>query len=275
MRIPARFPAVVFFALSVVTVSSAANADIVQFEGAVEAAKSWNISPPVDGKIVSVHFVDGQQVAKGDLLVEVDDRIKSIEVAIAESELHRANQVLAELEGVLARRQELSERDAVSDAALAEAEFDVEIARTDIEIASGKLDLARGILEAHHVRAPADGIISGPHVPAGTNFSVVESPAVATLAQLDPINVRTRLSMERVLTRLLLEEFNREDMESIVIELRLPNGVLYPLSGRVIGVGFELDAATGEGSIIIEFPNPNGLLRPGLPVVLEAGRTSG
>ena len=236
--------------------------------GVVVAAESWDVAAPVDGKIAKLHFREGMIVQEGDLLMSLDNRIKKIEVEIAAAKVSQVEAELVQRSEVLERQLELMDRDAVSVATLSEAKHAVELAKTDVLLARLELDMARATLAAHDVHAAISGVISAPRLHEGSNFSVAESGSVAVVHRLDPIHVRVRLNKDRVLRRLLSGEYDIDDVRALRLSMSLSNGAVYPLQGKVVGVGFELDETTGDGSVLLSFPNPKGVLRPGLSVII-------
>ncbi|WP_164727000.1 efflux RND transporter periplasmic adaptor subunit [Shimia sediminis] len=238
-------------------------------EGVVVPAESWDVAAPVDGKIAQITFSEGMIVTKGGLLMSLESRFKKIEVEIAQASVARAQSELIQRREVLQRQSELIEREAVSVAAFSEAKHDVDLAESDLRLAELQLQMAQETLAAHDIHAAISGVISAPRLNKGSYFDVAESGSVATVHQLDPINVRITLRPEAVLMRLQKGEFTLQDVEKLAFALSLKNGIDYPLTGTVVAVGFELDPETGEGSALISFPNPKGVLRPGLPVVLS------
>ena len=60
-----------------VTVAPAAQRDVpifLQALGTVQAAFTVSVRSQIDGKVVTVNFVEGQEVKKGDTLAEIDPR---------------------------------------------------------------------------------------------------------------------------------------------------------------------------------------------------------
>lgn len=241
-------------------------------KGIVIAAQSWNLAALVDARISRLNFIEGQLVSEGDLLVELDDVLVKLEVSLAESSLQRQEIVLKQREEDLSRQEKLKQREVTSIAAYNDAIFGVELAKTELQEADLKLQVVQAILAAHKLYAPAAGLISAPRLLMGSNFDVAESGSIATIVQLDPINVRASISVERVLARLQAGTFTTEFARNLKIDLSLSNGAKYPLQGRIVSLGFELDPETGMGSVLVEFPNPKGVLRPGLPVVVSLQR---
>lgn len=267
--------AIASLALSLLAFSggaSSAQNEGVEFPGIVTPAQEWEISAAIDGQIDGIYFSEGQSVSKGDLLVTLDKRASEHQLHIANSELERARAILAEKKRDLARMEEYKKRQAVSLAAHGDAVFEAEIARLDVETAEFRHAAAQEHLKEHEIRAPADGLISAPKVHEGTNYSTSNSGPIATLVQLDPINVRVFIETDIVLERLAAGKYTIEEAKRLEFEVLLPNGSVYLHVGKPVALGFDLDSETGEGSLLIEFSNPDGLLRPGLPVRIRARR---
>ncbi len=254
-------------ALGQILLTSAAPAQTAEgTHGVVLPARSWEISPAIDGKIKEILFTESQFVHEGDTLIVLDDTLTRLQYQLAQSRLELARKDLEHAKENYDRQQKLKEREAVSAAAFSDAFFEVEKSRQNVEIADLEASIVGALLEAHQVHAPADGIMSAPKVAPGTNYNLIESGPVAKLVVLDPIHVRATMKMERVLDRLANQEFDASRSLDVTVELILPNGLKYPQEGRIASVGFELDSETGEGSVLIAFPNPRKLLRPGMPV---------
>ncbi|MEP1354489.1 MAG: efflux RND transporter periplasmic adaptor subunit [Tateyamaria sp.] len=238
-------------------------------KGTVTAARSWNLAALVDGRIKSLNFIEGQLVSKGDLLVELDDVLVQLEFSLAKFNMQRAETVLKQREEELGRQEKLKRREVASVASYHDAKYNVELAKTELQVADLKVQVVQAVLAAHKIHAPAAGLISAPRLMVGSNFSVAESGSIATIVQLDPINVRADISVERVLARLQAGTYTMESTRDLKIGISLSNGIEYPLHGKIVSLGFDLDPETGVGSILVEFPNPKGGLRPGLPVVVR------
>ena len=103
---------------------------------------------------------------------------------------------------------------------------------------------------------PADGLISAPQVYEGSNFIAEVSGPIATILQLDPIHVRVSLSVERAVRRLLAGKFDLEAVKNAKFSLTLPGGQEYSQLGSIVAIGTELDPETGQGTVLLEFSNP-------------------
>jgi membrane fusion protein (multidrug efflux system) len=224
------------------------NGRIRTMDGVVEPVFAVEVSPRVDGIIETVALRGGERVEEGVVLFAIDDdafRI-AIEAARAALEEARARRALAE------------------DAAVRQAE---RLAReTGSRVA--ELDPSRT-----RVTAPIAGCIGRPRVASG---AFVEAEAGATLAQIlqeDRALVACAVSFEDRLAALAgtgtAEAFAMYDPLTrtliLTLALVLPGGIAYPHGGVTRFESARIDRATGTLTTLAAFPDPNGVLVPGLP----------
>lgn len=241
--------------------------DLMTAKGVVVAARSWDISAEVSNKINRLHFVQGQIVKKGDLLVEFDTAFKKLEVEAAEAARARAAAQMKLAQGVLERQEKLQKKQASSLAMYKEALFNAEIAKADHRSAEVKLNMAKAILSVQKLYAPFDGQISAPRYRENANVDITKGTEIATLVQLDPIHVRFSVPYKRIFARMVAGETDEKIAAKQRVVLTLPNGDKYEHEGKLISGGFGINSETGMQSVLAEFPNPKRVMRPGLKVV--------
>jgi RND family efflux transporter MFP subunit len=234
--------------------------------GVVVAARSWDVTPRDNTQITRLYFTEGQEVKEGDLLVELDSGYKQLEVDLARAERDRAGVMLEDYRDTMQRQEKLKTRGAVSVKSYRDAYYAVETAEADLAIANVKLEMAKAVLAAQKIYAPFDGRITASNF--RENAYVNRTREIATVVQLDPINVRATISAERLVSRLIAEEFGAGFGKTVRVELKLSDGAVYEYPGRIISAGIGVDTNTGQGTLTISFPNPDGILRPGLSVLL-------
>lgn len=236
--------------------------------GVVVAARSWDVTPRVSNLIEVLNFIEGQEVREGDLLVEMVTGFKVLEVELAQSAKELAAIVLDDALDDLGRQEKLKAREAVSVKSYQDAFFAVEMAKAALKIADVELKITTEILKAQQIYAPIDGRMTAPRYRENSYVDLTTGTEIATIVQLDPINVRVQVSMERLLMRLRANEFDMEYAKGLRFELKLTDGLVYPLSGQIVSTGVGVDPETGMGTLVMSYPNPRGILRPGLPVLV-------
>jgi hypothetical protein len=100
---------------------------------------------------------------------------------------------------------------------------------------------------------------------------------MATISELDPILIKAYVPYQVYAEHLQLlepgETFDRSNaLGGIEVFVTLPTGQKLPQVGKLAGGGYEFDPQTQVMEVLVEIPNPNLLLRPGLAVTLDARR---
>ncbi len=207
----------------------------------------------------------------------VDTARANLEMAIAK--LAKADQDVARLKP-LAEKQAVPKRD-YDDAVVEQqgARADVESRRTALETAivnqKSAIEQAQGALEQAQaavelaelnlsyctIRSPIAGLIGERKVAPGNLVGRGEATLLDTVSSVDPIRVYLAVSEADYLNFMTLpKESKRGNREGF--ELTLANGSVFPNKGRFVIADRAVDEKTGTLSVIAEFPNPEGLLRP-------------
>src|ERR1035441_3475746 len=196
----------------------------------------------------------------------------------AEAALLRANQDAERMKPLAARRA-VPQRDL--DAAIAaqsSAAAAVEDARATVRTttvgdrmglrqAQASLTSARAALDRAQldrgetaIHAPISGLIGTVEVSVGNYVGRGESNRLATISQLDPINVVFGIS-----EALYLRTVDKVDRKALArIDLILSDNSQYPFQGRYTNIGSAVDEKTSTLQIAAKFPNPKGVLVPGM-----------
>jgi membrane fusion protein (multidrug efflux system) len=89
-----------------------------------------------------------------------------------------------------------------------------------------------------------------------------EATLLDTVSSIDPIRVNVSIAEADYLRFMAQQKRGRAAAEG-ALELLLADGSVFPHKGRVVIADRAVDVKTGTLSLIAEFPNPQGLLRPG------------
>jgi membrane fusion protein (multidrug efflux system) len=239
--------------------------------GRVEAERAVDVPAQVQGVILSQHFQDGDFVRAGQLLFTLDQATYAAQVEQAQAQVLRAQAVLTERETALARATTLAEKLAVSRAALDEARANRGTAAADLALARAQLRAARVDLARTRIAAP----ISGRAGKAAFNRGALVGPQgqpLVRIVQVDPVRVVFSINERDLLTaRQNAAGASQEALNAVFRStLELPNGSVYPGSGRVEFVDNEADRNTGTLAVRAVFDNPRGLLVPGQTLMVRA-----
>ncbi|GAB4233549.1 MAG: MexE family multidrug efflux RND transporter periplasmic adaptor subunit [Kiloniellaceae bacterium] len=157
-----------------------------EFVGRFEPLDEVDIRARVGGYLQEVHFTDGAVVAKGDLLFTIDQRPYQAAVAEAEANLKIARAQVEYTKKQLTRARELSTRGNISVSALDERQQEYVSALAQVQGAMAALDSAKLDLEYTEIRAPFSGRIDRHLISVG-NLVEANDTILTSIVTLDPI----------------------------------------------------------------------------------------
>jgi RND family efflux transporter MFP subunit len=241
-----------------------------EYIGRLEAPETVEIRARVSGYLDKVHFKEGKEVKKGDLLFTIDPRPYQAEFDRADAEHQRA-----ESQADLAKNDAERAKRLIATKAISEEDFDTKTrtyasALATLKSAQAAVNLAKLNLEFTEVRSPIDGRTSRAAVTAGNLVSGGVSGAGATLlttvVSLDPLYCYADVDERSILKYLeLRKEGKRESAldKPIPVEMALANEEGFPHVGFTDFVDNKIDPTTGTLRCRGVFANPDRTLGPG------------
>ena len=219
-------------------VTSTTVSDTFAAVGSVQAGEAITVAAEIDGRVVSLPFDEGQSVAKGEVLAQLDASQLRAEVA-------RAQAVLAQRRSTLERTRTLAAQEI-----LAAQSLDDAVAA--VGVAEAELALARARLQKTTIVAPWGGVTGTRLVSPGAFIRAGDS--ITELAAIDEVKVSFS-TPERLLTELAP---GRE------VSVTTPAHPDREFTGRVSLVDPMIDVATRSAKLLAVVDNSEGLLRPGM-----------
>jgi len=246
-----------------------------EFVGQVYGFKDIAIRARVEGFLEGIHFQEGSAVKKGKLLYTLESQPFEADVAAKMSKVAEAKTGLAYAESDLARIRPLAQENAVS-----QSDLDGAVARYDASIASLKaaqanLKAAKIQLSYTKIYSPIDGIIGKTLAKVGDFVGKNPNPVILNaVSSIDTIRVEFFITESQYLEwfryRQKQTAEGREQQPREGLELLLADGTVYGHRGKIDFVNRDVDPTTGTLLIQASFPNPDGLLRPGLFAKVKA-----
>ncbi|GGB06767.1 efflux RND transporter periplasmic adaptor subunit [Agarivorans gilvus] len=267
-------PAATSTEVGVMEVKAQAQAIQVELPGRSKAFLEAEVRPQVSGIITERSFVEGAEVEQGQSLYKIDSSTYKAALASAEAELARANASLVSAKATADRYQALLKTNAISEQEFDEADAAYKVALANVTVAKAAINTAKINLEYTQVQAPISGRIGKSSVTAGALVTANQSQTLATIQQLDPINVDIAQSSAQLLRlKAKLKQGDLQAADNADVNLILEDGTVYPHSGSLRFSEVSVDENTGSVTLRAEFPNPDGILLPGMYVraVLNAG----
>ena len=234
------------------------------------------IRPQIGGIVQKRLFREGGDVKAGELLYQIDPALYQASFDSASATLAKAEANVATARLKAQRYQELIADKAVSQQAADDAKAALLQAEADVAAAKAAVEAARINLAYTRIVSPIAGRISKSAVTQGALLTANQATPLATVQQLDPINVDvTQTSTEILQMKRAMEDGKIKGTGDgqARVKLILDNGEVYPLEGKLAFSEATVDAGTGSITLRAVFPNPKRDLLPGMYVraVIEQG----
>lgn len=253
---------VVTLAAAPVTVSS-------ELTGRTAATTASDVRPQVDGIVKARLFTEGSIVHAGQPLYQIDPRLYKASLDTARAQLENAQATLFTAQAKADRYRTLSDNQAVSRQDIDDTIAAARQARASVHQYQASVESARVSLEYTRVLAPITGRIGRSSVTPGALVQADQSTALASIQQLDPIYVDVTQSASDTLK--LRQALAKGSVlpASTAVRLKLEDGSDYPQTGTLEFSEVVVDEQAGTVTLRARFPNPDGLLMPGLFVRVE------
>ena len=225
------------------------------------------IRPQVNGLIQKRLFTEGSDVKAGQELYQIDPAPFQAALDNAKAALGRAEANLPALQLRADRYKQALADKAVSRQDLDDASAALKQAQADIAYYQAMVETARINLGYARVVSPISGRIGTSTVTDGAIVTAYQPVALATVQQLDPIYVdvpQSTTELLRLQRRLEEGRIHHEGTNANQVRLMLGDGTGYPLEGTVQFRGGSEDPTTASVILRMVFPNPNGVLLPGM-----------
>ncbi|HEX4117359.1 MAG TPA: efflux RND transporter periplasmic adaptor subunit [Rhizomicrobium sp.] len=228
-----------------------------------------NVEPQVTGIIQQRLFTEGSVVKAGQSLYQIDPRPYQAALDQATGQLAQAEANLVNARLDLKRYQSLVGQNAISqqtlDTQVALVGSDEGIIKSD----RANVEAAEINLRYTKVIAPLTGRIGASAVTTGALVTANQSTPLAVISTLNPIYVDINQSSDELLAleqQARKGQVNRNEPLAAKVSLKLGDGTTYPVEGKLQFTDVTVNQTTGTVLLRALFPNPDGILLPGLYV---------
>ncbi len=132
----------------------------VPMTGTVTSERSARLSAATSGLVHVLNVDAGYQVARGDVLLELDPELVQLQLQSAEAQVTQARSELADARRRLAEAEELVPKASIAESTVRDREAEVALDEATLQQALAEAGLQRALLARHQVRAPFDGVVS-------------------------------------------------------------------------------------------------------------------
>jgi len=253
--------------VAVVTIQPQQVVITTELGGRTSANLVAEVRPQVGGIIQKRLFTEGADVKAGQALFQIDPALYQAALDNAKAALSKSEANLSAIRLKADRLRELLVDKAVSQQDYDDAAASLKQTQADIQYSRANVETARINLKYTSITAPISGRIGKSSVTVGALVTASQGTVLATIQQLDPMYVDVPQSTAEVLRlRRGLKEgrLDQNGANQKKVQLILEDGTAYPLEGILQFRDVTVDPTTGSVILRLIFPNPKGILLPGM-----------
>ncbi len=226
--------------------------------GTVTPVATVTVLPELSGYLTEVGYHEGEDVAKGQFLAEIDPRQYAIDLQQAQAALLKDQASLAQARSDLARYEQLRAKQAIAEQQVTDQQFLVsqdaaQVKSDEANVAQYKLDLVYC-----HITAPVAGRVGLRLVDPGNYVTASSSPGIVVITTMKPTTVEFTIA--------------QNDLGQVV--QRLNAGAKLPVTaytsdntraiatGTLYAISNQMATSTGTVTLRATFPNDDEALFP-------------
>ncbi|WP_021015195.1 efflux RND transporter periplasmic adaptor subunit [Prodigiosinella confusarubida] len=236
-----------------------------ELPGRVAAVRTAEIRAQVGGIVQHRLFEQGAEIKAGQPLFQINPAPFKADVDIASAALQRVEAAYVRAKVHAGRLHPLVATNAVSHQVYDDAVAQRDQAAAEVAEARATLERKRLDLTFATVDAPISGRIDQALVTEGALVGASDTNPMARIQQIDQVYVDVRQPASTLESlRGVFAAANTADSHGLPVAILRNNGDAYPVNGRILFSGINVDASTGDVLLRILVDNPQRLLLPGM-----------
>jgi len=157
--------------------------------GTVTPLATVTVQTQINGQLLEVGFQEGQMVAKGDFLAQIDPRPYQVALEQAQGQLAKDQAALADAKLDLARYEKLVSQNAIASQTLDTQRATVAQDQGTVQTDQAQVDAQKLNLVYCHITAPVTGRVGLRQVDPGNYVQTSSATGIVVVTQLQPISV--------------------------------------------------------------------------------------
>ena len=157
--------------------------------GSLKTPENVIISPKKAGIIDEILVKEGDQVKKGQILVQLDDVDARLQVERAEAGVKQAVAAVETNRNIVPRYQKLYESQVIPQQTLDELILRFKVDEAKLDLAKAELNVARQTLLDHRITSPIEGVVNLKIASLGEHVNVAPKDEILSIVQMDPLEL--------------------------------------------------------------------------------------
>jgi multidrug efflux system membrane fusion protein len=226
--------------------------------GTARALNTVTVRPQVDGKLISVNFVEGQEVKRGFVLAKIDPTTYQAQYDQAVAKKAQDEATLANARIDLERYEKLAATNSIARQQYDTQKATVAQLEAQVKLDQAAVDNAKAILEYTDVVAPLDGRTGIRQVDQGNIVRASDATGIVIITQLQPLSILFTLPQQQLTDVVQAKARGEVPVDAFGSDNKtvIDKGTLGPIDNQV-------DQSTGTIKLKAEFPNGQYQLWPG------------
>ncbi|WP_292976448.1 MdtA/MuxA family multidrug efflux RND transporter periplasmic adaptor subunit [Pantoea sp. UBA4549] len=226
--------------------------------GTVTAANTVTVRSRVEGQLMALHFTEGEQVAAGTLLAEIDPRPYQVALTQAQGQLARDQATLANARRDLSRYEKLAKTSLVSQQDLDTQRALVSETLGTLKADEGNVASAQLNLTYSRITAPIAGRVGLRKVDTGNYISAGDTDGLVVITQTHPIDVVFSVAESNISQILKAQKSG----QPLVVEAWDRSNTTLLTQGTLLSLDNQIDTTTGTIKLKARFSNEDDTLFP-------------
>ena len=226
--------------------------------GAVEAYSNVSVKTQVTGELIGVHFKEGQDVRKGQLLFTLDKRPFEAALKQAQGMLARDQAQAANARAQAKRYESLNQAGVVSREGYEQMQSNADALDAAVLADQAAVENARVQLVYCTIYSPIDGHTGPLLIHQGNMIKANDTPFLVSINQVQPIYATFTVPEQNLAD---IKRFSNQG--KLRVQAFIPNDTRGPASGWLSFIDNTVDQATGTIKLKGEFVNADRRLWPG------------
>lgn len=218
----------------------------------------------VAGQLLRLHFIEGQRVAAGDLLAEIDPRPFQAELEKARGQLIKDKAQLESARRDLTRYEKLARKDYIAEQQYENQRALVRQWEGAVGSDQAAVDAAALQLEYSRITAPISGRLGLRSVDEGNQITANDSGGLVRITEISPCDVLFTLPENQVslVTRALRAREDNPSLPPLKVQAWDREDKILLAIGELVSLDNQIDSATGTVRLKARFSNKDESLYP-------------
>jgi membrane fusion protein, multidrug efflux system len=226
--------------------------------GTVAPTATVTVLPQLSGYLTEVGYREGQEVAKGQFLAQIDPRQYEINLQLARAQLQKDQAVLTQARSDLARYHQLREQKAIAEQTVSDQEFTVQQDEATVKTDQATIAQDQLNLIYCHITAPVSGRVGLRLVDPGNYVTASSSTGIVVITTMKPTTVEFTVAQNDLAK--VIERFNAG--AALPVSAYSSDNTRKIAAGTLYAIGNQMTTSTGTVTLRATFPNDDEALFP-------------